>query len=161
VLNAPPEDQASLDSRFASHVNGKLSKHNWALEFLLLFVPNVEELIVLNTNQWNIDIYWFTNIAANPERFQGLQSISINGPVRMENIIPLLTMPALKDLKLEQVFAMRLRVNITYPWGATRPYDSRRCILWTRKTGHRKPMRFHCVACHRSQCVQGPQKLCV
>jgi hypothetical protein len=116
VLNAPPEDQASLDSRFASHVNGKLSKHNWALEFLLLFVPNVEELIVLNTNQWNIDIYWFTNIAANPERFQGLQSISINGPVRMENIIPLLTMPALKDLKLEQVFAMRLRADITYPW---------------------------------------------
>jgi hypothetical protein len=34
----------------------------------------------------------------------------------MENIIPLLTMPALKDLKLEEVFAMRLRVNITNPW---------------------------------------------
>jgi hypothetical protein len=51
VLIAPPRDQASLDSRFASHVNGKLSKHNWALEFLLMFVPNVEELIVLNTNR--------------------------------------------------------------------------------------------------------------
>jgi hypothetical protein len=61
-------------------------------------------------------MYWFTNIAANPERFQRLKSISISGPMRMENIIPLLTMPALKDLKLEQVFAMRLRVNITYPW---------------------------------------------
>jgi hypothetical protein len=47
-------------------VNGKLSKHNWALEFLLMFVPNVEELIVLNTNRWDIDIYWFANIAANP-----------------------------------------------------------------------------------------------
>jgi hypothetical protein len=81
-----------------------------------MFVPNVEELIELNTNQWDIDIYWFTNIAANPERFQRLKSIAINGPMRMENITPLLTMPALKDLKMEQVFAMRLRVNITYPW---------------------------------------------
>jgi hypothetical protein len=105
VLNAPPEDQASLDSRFASHLNEKLSKHNWTLEFLLMFVPNVEELIVLNTNQWDIDIYWYTNIAANPERFQRLKSMSINGPMRMENIISLLTMPALKDLKLEQVCA--------------------------------------------------------
>jgi hypothetical protein len=97
-------------------LNGKLSKHNWALKFLLMVVPNVEELIELNTNQWDIDIYWFTNFAANPERFQRLKSIAINGPMRMENIISLLTMPALKDLKLEQVCAMRLRVNITYPW---------------------------------------------
>jgi hypothetical protein len=116
VLATPPEDQASLDSRFASHIRGSLNNHYWALEFLLMFVPNVEELDVHSTWQWDDHKYWFIHTAANPERFKRLKSIKIGGPMRRENVMPLLTMPSLKNLELDEVIVMRRNADDTFPW---------------------------------------------
>jgi hypothetical protein len=115
-LVLPAESQVSLDSRFASHVRGIFEENDWALEFFLMFVPNVEELKVHGAWQWDDHTYWFTNVAANPTRFNRLKSIEIHGPMRINNIIPLLTMPSLKNLDLEQVIVMRRNEEGTFPW---------------------------------------------
>jgi hypothetical protein len=112
----PVEAQVPLDSRFARHVGGTLEVDHWALEFFLMFVPNVEELKVQGVWLWDDHTYWFTNVAANPTRFNRLKSIELLGPMRMENIIPLLEMPSLKHLILDEVIVMRQNPEETFQW---------------------------------------------
>jgi hypothetical protein len=116
VLATPPEGQASLDSHFARHIRGPLYMHHWALDFFLMFVPNVEEVDVYSAWQWDDHKYWFTHIAANAGRFKQLKSIVLGGPMRIENIIPLLTMPSLKNLELDEVIIMRQNADDAFPW---------------------------------------------
>jgi hypothetical protein len=116
VLATPPEGQPSLDSQFARLVRGPLYMHHWALDFFLMFLANVEEVDVYSTWQWDDHKYWFTHVAANAERFKHLKSIMLGGPMRIENIMPLLTMPSLKDLRLDEVIVMRRNADDVFSW---------------------------------------------
>jgi hypothetical protein len=89
---------------------------HWYLEFFLLFLPNVETLEVHHAWKWDDHTYWFTNIAANATRFNRLAKVKIDGPLRLENIIPLLDIRSLKDLELWQVAIMRQAEGETFPW---------------------------------------------
>jgi hypothetical protein len=116
LVLVPVETQVPLESRFASHVRGIFEVDHWALEFFLMFVPNVEELKVQGAWLWDDHAYWFTNVAANRTRFSRLRSIELWGPLRIENIIPLLSMPSLKNLELKEVIVMRQNTEETFQW---------------------------------------------
>jgi hypothetical protein len=117
---ASPEDFDNLVTRFETLMDGhsrNLSEDNhWYLEFFLLFLPNVETLKVHDAWNWDDHTYWFTNIAANATRFSRLANITIHGPLRIENIIPLFDLPSLRDLELWQVAIMRQAEGETFPW---------------------------------------------
>jgi hypothetical protein len=83
---------------------------HWYLEFFLAFLPNVKELSVSGAWQWNDHNYWFMNTAAQLNRVQ------INGPLRIENIHPLLNMPSLRSLDLEEVIVMRQETGVSFEW---------------------------------------------
>ncbi|KAH7374314.1 hypothetical protein BKA66DRAFT_572273 [Pyrenochaeta sp. MPI-SDFR-AT-0127] len=88
----------------------------WYLEFFLCFVPNVETLVVSEAWQWDDHVYWFEILPANPGRFQRLTSITLHGPLRLENIVPVITLPSLQTLELTQVLHMRQEPGRTFLW---------------------------------------------
>ncbi|KAF1847336.1 uncharacterized protein K460DRAFT_363427 [Cucurbitaria berberidis CBS 394.84] len=91
-----------LSSRFTAFPHSP-ELHWWYLEFFLFFVPKVERLIVHEVDLWDRSTSWFENIAAHPTQFEHLQSITLDGTLRLENIVPLLTLPSLRSLSIESV----------------------------------------------------------
>lgn len=79
------------------------------LEFLLLFMARLNELEVCRAAHWDDQAKWFTNLAENAAHFSHLETIRIHGPLRIENIIPLLAGPALRTLELVKVNCQRSR----------------------------------------------------
>ncbi|KAH8724319.1 hypothetical protein GQ44DRAFT_727970 [Phaeosphaeriaceae sp. PMI808] len=73
------------------------------LEYFLLFLPNIQELILSISRDFTDRLSCFVNIAANPSRFTQLSKLAIRGPFNFENIEPLLTLPALRTLHLDSV----------------------------------------------------------
>lgn len=90
--------------------------HWWYLEFFLLFTPNVQKLCVWDTWQWDDHSYWFDTISRNPTQFKNLQSITLHGPLRLENVVPLLTLPSIRKLELIEVVTMRQEPGKTFSW---------------------------------------------
>jgi hypothetical protein len=84
----------------------------WYLEFFLFFTPKVESVIVHDAWQWDDHLYWFGNVAANPIHFQHLKSITLHGPLRLQNLVPLLTLPSIRNMELYQVVEMRQEYGI-------------------------------------------------
>ncbi|KAF2819369.1 hypothetical protein CC86DRAFT_145223 [Ophiobolus disseminans] len=98
----------------ADHSN--LHDNHWFLEFFLLFLPNVEGLQVYDAWQWNDHTYWFSHAAANSDHFMRLKTITIHGPLRIENIVPLLALPTLRELELWQVTVTRQASDEEFAW---------------------------------------------
>jgi hypothetical protein len=90
--------------------------HWWLLEFFLFFTPKVEKLFVYDVWQWDDHSYWFESLAANPTLFENLKSITLHGPMRLQNIVPLLTLPSIRNMELSQVINMRREPGRTFPW---------------------------------------------
>ncbi|CAO2651665.1 Nn.00g042350.m01.CDS01 [Neocucurbitaria sp. VM-36] len=88
----------------------------WYLDVFLLFVPNVERLVVLDGWQWDDHVYWFEAIVNNAMHFSRLHSVTIHGPLRIENIVPLLTLPSLRSLDLTQVIMMHYNPDRQFQW---------------------------------------------
>jgi hypothetical protein len=105
-----------LVSRFAENCNCRVTSPHWLLEFFLLFLPNVSSLTVHNAWHWDDHVYWFTAVAASPQRFARLTQITVYGPMRLENAVLLLTLPALRDLELWEVTVMRQASNTQFAW---------------------------------------------
>jgi len=80
-----------------------LSSHNF-FEFFLLFFPRIEKLYVWDALQWDDGEILFANIAANGQRFTRLHHIKMIGPLKLEEMIRLLHLPALHTLDLSQVY---------------------------------------------------------
>lgn len=90
--------------------------HWWYLEFFLFFTPKVEKITVHDTWQWDDHLYWFKSLAANPFHFESLRSITVFGPLRLRNIVPLLTLPSLRTLELTQAIDMRREPDRAFSW---------------------------------------------
>jgi hypothetical protein len=90
--------------------------HWWYLEFFLFFTPRVEKLLVYDVWQWDDHSYWFESLAANPTLFENLKSVTLHGPLRLQNIVPLLTLPSIRNMELSQVINMRREPGRTFPW---------------------------------------------
>ena len=90
--------------------------HWWLLKFFMLFVPNVERIEIHDAWQWEDHIYWFDNLENESMRLSNLKSITIYGPLRLDNVLPLLKLPALRTLELVQVLDMRRNPDEFYPW---------------------------------------------
>jgi hypothetical protein len=90
--------------------------HWWYLEFFLFFAPKVEKLLVYDVWQWDDHSYWFESLASNPTLFENLKSITLHGPLRLQNIVPLLTLSSIRNLELTQVINMRQEPGRTLQW---------------------------------------------
>jgi hypothetical protein len=94
--------------------------HWWYLEFFLFFTPKVEELLVYDAWQWDDHSYWFESLAANPTYFDKMKWVTLHGPLRLENIVPLLTLPSIRNLELTEVVNMRQEAGRTFQWSNSR-----------------------------------------
>ena len=85
-----------LASQFAKF--GK-SEEYWYFEILLLFCANAEEVRVQESWLWDDHHYWFKSLSPffNPLCDSKLRRVCIEGPMRIENIVPLLTIPTLRE----------------------------------------------------------------
>jgi hypothetical protein len=92
----------------------------WYLEFFLFFTPKVESVIVHDAWQWDDHLYWFENVAANPTHFQHLKSITLHGPLRLQNLVPLFALPSIRNMELNQAVDMRQEPDRTFSWAEVR-----------------------------------------
>jgi hypothetical protein len=101
--------------------------HWWYLELFLFFTPKVEKLTVHDAWQWDDHLYWFKSLAANPSHFENLRFVTVFGPLRLRNIVPLLTLPSLRTLELIQAIDMRREPDRAFSWdGGGEHYVDRR-----------------------------------
>jgi hypothetical protein len=114
ILNTM-DPSMDLPGRFIGF-SSEYEVHWWYLEFFLFFTPKVEELLVYDVWQWDDHSYWFESLAANPTYFENLKSVTLHGPLRLENIVPLLTLSSIRNLDLTQVVNMRREPGRTFPW---------------------------------------------
>ncbi|KAH3961628.1 hypothetical protein HBI56_176130 [Parastagonospora nodorum] len=82
----------------------------WFLEFFLSFVPGVTELQVGGAWLWDDDVYWFTSGGFRFEK------VVLKGPLRVENVVPLLHLPTLRVLWLTEVVELRRESGVVFPW---------------------------------------------
>lgn len=96
----------------------------WWFEVLLLFLPNLEHVYVCESWLWDDHHYWFKSLSPffNPLSVSTLKSARLEGPMRIENIVPLLTIDTLRTLELTQVTVMRREGDRVFQW-ATWPVD--------------------------------------
>jgi hypothetical protein len=96
----------------------------WWFEVLLLFLPNLEHVYVCDSWLWDDHHYWFKSLSPffNPLSASTLKSARLDGPMRIENIVPLLTINTLRTLVLTQVTVMRREGDRVFQW-ATWPVD--------------------------------------
>lgn len=106
-----PELRADILSYYET--DGDSIQHHWILDFFLLFLPNLERLVVKDTSQWNEHQYWFTHITGNASYMSHLRSITIHGPCRVRNVLHLFTLPSLRELTLFEVAEIS---DPTYEW---------------------------------------------
>lgn len=90
----------------------------WYMEVLLLFMPNLAHLTIRESWLWDDHHYWFKSLSPyfNPLCHSKLTAATLHGPLRVENIVPLLTIPALKSLELTQVTVMRREGYRVFQW---------------------------------------------
>ncbi|KAJ4325360.1 hypothetical protein N0V94_000702 [Neodidymelliopsis sp. IMI 364377] len=98
----------------------KFGRHDdyWYMEVLLLFMPNVEKLTIRDSWLWDDHHYWFKSLSPffNPLCNSRLTTATLYGPLRIENIVPLLTIPSLRTLELTQVIVMRREGYRVFQW---------------------------------------------
>jgi hypothetical protein len=94
------------------------SDEYWYFEMLLLFCPNVEVVQVKESWLWDDHHYWFKALSPffNPLCVSRLRRVCVEGPMRIENIVPLLTIPTLRELELTQVTVMRREGYRVFQW---------------------------------------------
>ncbi|KAF1934925.1 hypothetical protein EJ02DRAFT_460810 [Clathrospora elynae] len=114
ILNVT-DPSLDLPRRFIGF-SAEYEVHWWYLEFFLFFTPKVQKLVVHDVWHWDDHTYWFENLAANPERFENLKSITLCGPLRLENVVPLLTLPSIRNMELTQVISMRQEPGREFSW---------------------------------------------
>jgi hypothetical protein len=117
-LDIATPEASTLATLFDEESKSRYCNGHWFLEFLLFFLPNVSRLTVHNAWHWDDHVYWFTAVAASPQRFARLTQITVYGPMRLENAVLLLTLPALRDLELWEVTVMRQASNTRFAWDA-------------------------------------------
>ncbi|KAJ4369500.1 hypothetical protein N0V86_009335 [Didymella sp. IMI 355093] len=91
----------------------------WYFEILMLLMPGLEEVDIKESWRWDDHHYWFKSLSLyfNPLRdFAGLKRVYIEGPIRIENAVPLLTIATLKELELTQVTVMRREADREFEW---------------------------------------------
>ncbi|KAF3051127.1 hypothetical protein E8E11_008428 [Didymella keratinophila] len=96
---------------------GKSEEH-WNFEILLLFCPNAKYIEVKESWLWDDHHYWFKSLSAffNPLCSSRLNKAVIEGPMRIENIVPLLTIATLRELEVTQVTVMRREGFRVFQW---------------------------------------------
>jgi hypothetical protein len=126
VIAPEGEDIAQADSPV------KLTQHSF-FEFLLLFFPKLEKLEVTDECQWEESEYWFTNITPNVHLFSRLRQITMLGPLRLENVVPLLRLPALDTLDVMEVFSSSSKERYAESIEYSPPmhiFDDRKPSMW-------------------------------
>lgn len=118
---AVPQQGTDLAEQFAKF--GKNDDY-WYMEVLLLFMPNLEALTIRDSWLWDDHHYWFKSLSSffNPLYASKLTSATLFGPLRIENVVPLLTIPSLRTLELTQVVVMRREGYRVFQW-AVWPVD--------------------------------------
>lgn len=104
----------------ASFAKYGLRDEYWFFEILLLFLPNLREVEVCEAWLWDDHHYWFKSLSRffNPlvRVGSGLRRVQVEGPMRIENVVPLLTIESLRDMELSQVTVMRREGFRVFQW---------------------------------------------
>ncbi|KZM23567.1 uncharacterized protein EKO05_0011272 [Ascochyta rabiei] len=110
-----PQQGTDLAEQFAKF--GKNDDY-WYMEVLLLFMPNLESLTIRDSWLWDDHHYWFKSLSPffNPLCNSKLTTATLYGPLRIENTVPLLTIPSLRTLELTQVIVMRREGYRVFQW---------------------------------------------
>jgi hypothetical protein len=115
-LSVSDDKKTKLANNFRTkYLHGEPGSHEY-FEFFLLFLPNLESLEIHDAWQWDDHAFWFTAIAENTNRFSLLKNVTIHGPLRIENVVPLMTLPTMKRLELWQVVETRRAIGETFNW---------------------------------------------
>ncbi|KAJ4986377.1 hypothetical protein SVAN01_08069 [Stagonosporopsis vannaccii] len=104
-----------LAAEYAQH--GRSDEY-WWFEMLVLFLPKLEAVRVRESWLWDDHHYWFKSLSTffNPLAQTRLVRATLDGPLRIENVVPLLTIPSLRELDLSQVIVMRREGYRVFQW---------------------------------------------
>jgi hypothetical protein len=89
-----------LADRFTDLVS---SDSDLYLSTILLFTPLIEELFIDGTNDWAWKQSWLKLATANPQYLAKLRKVTVRGHPHIRNILPLLTVPTLRTLRVTRV----------------------------------------------------------
>jgi hypothetical protein len=73
------------------------------LSTILLFTPLVKGLFIDGTNDWAWKQSWLKLATANPQYLAELRKVTVRGHPQMRNILPLLTLPSLRTVRITRV----------------------------------------------------------
>jgi hypothetical protein len=102
---------AGLNQRFAF-----LGEESYLGTFLM-FTPKVQTITVAIPSKWNHHAFWFKSALTSP-MFAHLKKACIVGPMRIQNILPLLLIPSLRTLELRNVEVNRnlVQQGVPFEW---------------------------------------------
>ncbi|KNG48233.1 hypothetical protein DDE82_005440 [Stemphylium lycopersici] len=104
-------DIASLNEQLSSLGS------DFCLSFLLSFTPKVHTLNVTIPSKWNYHAIWFRQ-APTSQILNNLHTATVTGPMRIQNVVPLFSLPSLRSLTLDLVRISRDRIlaGVPYEW---------------------------------------------
>lgn len=105
-----------------------------ALHVVLMFASNVEHLAVVETYRWDDHSYWFMPFHhGHTGALSRLTSATLIGPMRLQNVTALLTLPTMRRLELTHVIEMRREHDRTLEWESSD--DSNQWKTFLEKSG--------------------------
>lgn len=114
-------------NKFADYVQGGLRPGQKylgdlrGLYLLLLFTSNIEHLEIYDTYEWDKSVYWFMPFVYHRgDALSRLTSVTLRGPIRLQNIAALMFVPSMRRLELTEVTEMirerSLLLDHSRPW---------------------------------------------
>lgn len=117
----------ALAQRFLDLETESIRQTDVLLCVLLSFVANIETLNISGVFNWSDSSYWLRPIADDWQSFGNLKKVTVDGPLRMENIHPVLAIPSLRTLRISYVTLHRDRLepNVTFEWEVDSEIDEK------------------------------------
>lgn len=78
---------------------------------ILFFTTNIETISISGVRQWTDYTYWLKPIALDRNHFTKLRELSVDGPLRLQNVSPLFTIPSIRTVRLSRITVHRDRVK--------------------------------------------------
>ena len=125
TLGSPSAQE--LAPLFSHLVSAEIKFTDTFLCTLLLFTPNVKALEIANTKWWPNHTHWLKPVAENGHLFTHLTEANVCGPLRINNVLPLFTVPSLRVARLTNISVNRdrLRPGIAEEWETNQDYWKR------------------------------------
>lgn len=102
-LSLPPHEKARPNLSSDYQLLSDAFQHNLCLSSFLLFFPNLEEIEIQGTWEWNDQLRWFSQFIVKGDHFQHMRSITLCTEVDVYNLFVFTGLPSLRELILHKV----------------------------------------------------------